>query len=64
MNMNLIDYEIVPNGYGQIRFFPLWLANETTTLLEEWFINFKFLHFCINRDWPCIDLVDKRWVIV
>jgi len=49
-DMNLIDYEIVPNGYGQIRFFPLWLANETTTLLEEWFINFKFLHFCINRD--------------
>ena len=36
-NMDLINYEIVPNGYGQIRFFPLWLANQTNTLLEEWF---------------------------
>lgn len=48
--MNLINYEIVPNGYGQIRFFPLWLANQTNTLLEEWFVNYKFFHFCINRD--------------
>src|SRR5665213_674440 len=48
--MDIINYESVPNGYGQVRFFPLLLANQTNTLLEEWFTNFKFLHFCINRD--------------
>jgi hypothetical protein len=48
--MDLVNYETVPNGYGQIRFFPLLLANQTNTLLEEWFTNYKFLHFCTSRD--------------
>jgi len=48
--MELVTYEAIPNDYGQVRFFPLLLANQTNTFLEEWFINFKFLHFCINRD--------------
>jgi hypothetical protein len=48
--MDLINYETVPNDYGQIRFFPLLLANQTNTLLEEWFINYKFLNFCAGRD--------------
>lgn len=48
--MELISYEAVPNGYGQIRFFPLFLANKTNTSLEEWFNNYKFLHFCTNHD--------------
>jgi hypothetical protein len=47
--MNLVNYETVPGGYGQIRFYPLQLANYTNTLLEEWFINYKFLHFCLNK---------------
>jgi hypothetical protein len=48
--MDLVSYEAIPGGYGQIRFFPLLLANQTNTLLEEWFINYKFLHFSVNRD--------------
>jgi hypothetical protein len=48
--MELISYEAVPNGYGQIRLFPLLLANKTNTSLEEWFTNYKFLHFCTNQD--------------
>lgn len=48
--MDLVSYEAVPDDYGQVRFFPLLLANQTNTLLEEWFINYKFLHFCASRD--------------
>jgi hypothetical protein len=48
--MDLVNYEAVPNDYGQIRFFPLLLANQTNTFLEEWFTNYKFLHFCTSRD--------------
>lgn len=48
--MNLINYEAVPDSYGQIRFYPLLLANQTNTLLEEWFVNYKFLHFCTTRE--------------
>jgi hypothetical protein len=48
--MDLVNYEAVPNDYGQIRFFPLRLANQTNTLLEEWFTNYKFLYFCTSRD--------------
>jgi len=48
--MDLVNYETVPDDYGQIRFFPLLLANQTNTLLEEWFVNYKFLNFCAGRD--------------
>lgn len=48
--MNLIQYEMTPGAYGQVRFFPLLLANETNTNLEEWFTNYKFLHFSTSRD--------------
>ena len=48
--MNLIEYEMAPGGYGQVRFFPLLLANEVNTSLEEWFTNYKYLHFSTNQD--------------
>jgi len=48
--MNLIEYEMVLGGYGQVRFFPLLLANKVNTSLEEWFINYKYLHFSTDQD--------------
>lgn len=48
--MNLIEYEFTPGAYGQVRFFPLLLANEINTKLEEWFTNYKFLHYSTNRN--------------
>ena len=47
--MDLIKYEMTPGGYGQVRFFPLLLANEINTSLEEWFVNYKYLHFSTNQ---------------
>jgi hypothetical protein len=48
--MDLANYETVPDDYGQIRFFPLLLANQTNTLLEEWFVNYKLLNFCAGMN--------------
>ncbi|MFC5051182.1 hypothetical protein ACFPK9_11250 [Rubritalea spongiae] len=48
--METIYYEHVPGGYGQIRYNPLLLANVTNTQLEEWFLNYKYLHFLLNKD--------------
>ncbi|MFO1487754.1 MAG: hypothetical protein U1F65_04680 [Verrucomicrobiota bacterium] len=48
--MELINYETTPGEYGQIRFFPLLLANQTNTQLEEWFVNYKFLNFFMGLE--------------
>lgn len=48
--MEIIYYEHAPGGYGQIRYNPLLLANVTNTQLEEWFLNYKYLHFLLSKD--------------
>ena len=50
----LVSYETTPGSYGQIRFNPLVLANVTNTLLEDWFINYKFLDYATNKVEPSL----------
>ena len=48
-NQKIISYEQVPGRYGQVRLFPLFLANELMTKLEEWFVNYKYYEFAIRN---------------
>lgn len=47
--MELVTYQLTPGSYGQVRYFPILLANHTNTHLEEWFTNYKFLLFSVRN---------------
>lgn len=47
--MNLIEYELTPGGYGQVRYHPLLLVNETNTEFEMCWSSFRALAVGLGR---------------
>ncbi len=48
-DQSTLSYQLVPDSYGQVRAFPLLIANELNSALEQWFQNCKYEYLALSN---------------
>lgn len=48
-NQKILSYQLTTDSYGQVRAFPLLLANELNSKLERWFQNCKYEYLALSN---------------
>ena len=48
-NQKTLSYQLISDSYGQVRAFPLLLANELNSKLERWFQNYKYEYLALSN---------------
>jgi hypothetical protein len=44
-----LSYQLIPDSYGQVRAFPLLIANQLNSKLEQWFQNYKYEYLGLSN---------------